>query len=85
VGADQAVQLMLDHKRCDRRDIDHLMAQRLRIITNQSLATRLAVARMMDDHLLALLSGEQLAAGAGMALLASSLAARAFALLLSAC
>jgi hypothetical protein len=83
VGADQAVQLMLDHKRCDRRNLDHLVAQWLGIVTGQSFTTRLAVAGVMVDHLLALLRGEQLAAGAGMALLSAPLTARAFACLLT--
>lgn len=80
VGANEAMQLVLDHERHDLRDVDHLVADRFRIIPTQRLATTAAVAGMMGNQVLALLGRKQVAACTGMALLATALATRGFAL-----
>jgi len=38
-GATRARQTMLDHQRLDQRDINHLVLQRLKILTPQQRAT----------------------------------------------
>jgi hypothetical protein len=76
---------VLDHKRHDLGDVvSHLVAERLRILTAASLPTTAAGGGNVGDHLLALLRGEKVAARPGMALLATAIAARAFALPLAA-
>ena len=80
VGADEAMQLVLDHERHDHWDVDHLVAERFRIIPTQRLATTAAVAGMMENHVLALLGRKLVAARTGMALLATAPATRGFAL-----
>jgi hypothetical protein len=76
------MQLMLDHKRSDLWDVDNLVAQRVWILPTESLAATAAGGGEMRDDLLALLRGEEIAAGARMPLLAASLTARALALAL---
>jgi hypothetical protein len=79
VGADEAMQLVLDHERHNLWDVDYLVAQRLGIIATERLTATPAVAGVMGDHLLALLRGEKSRARTGMALLATALAAIALA------
>jgi hypothetical protein len=55
-------------------------ADRFRIIPTQRLATTAAVAGMMGNQVLALLGRKQVTALTGMALLATALATRGFAL-----
>ena len=81
VGADQPVQLVLNHKRLDLGDLDHLMAMRFSILTAERLPATTAGAGEMGDDLRALLHGEEIAAGARMAVPAAALAATALALL----
>ncbi len=81
VGADQPVQLVLNHKRLDLGDLDHLMAMRFSILTAERLPATTARCGEMGDDLRALLHGEKIPAGARMALLAAALAATALALL----
>ena len=69
---------MLDHQRRDRRDLDHLMAQRLRIFPLQVGAAAAAVLRMVLLHRIAALHRQQLRTSPGMALLATPLAATRF-------
>ena len=45
------MQTMLDHQRGDRRDLDHLMAQRLRILALQLGAAAATRVRVVLDHL----------------------------------
>ena len=63
-----------DHQRCDRRDLDHLMTQRLLIITKQ-LAAAAAVLRMVLLHIAYVLHRQQLRPCSGMTGLAATLAA----------
>jgi hypothetical protein len=44
---------MFDHQRCDRRDLDHLMAQWLKILTLQMGAAAAAVLWMVFLHRIA--------------------------------
>jgi hypothetical protein len=74
------MQLMLDHKLSDLWDVDHLVAQRVWILTAESLTATAAGGGEMGNDLLALLRGEEITAGARMPVLAASLAARALAL-----
>jgi hypothetical protein len=74
------VQLVFNHHRLDLWDLHHLVAQRLGIIATERLTATPAVAGVMGDQLLALLRREKVRARTGMALLATALAARAFAL-----
>ena len=67
VGADEAMQLVLDHERHNLWDVDHLVAQRLGISATERLTATPAVAGVMGDHLLALLRGEKVAPPPGSA------------------
>mgnify|MGYP007078074174 FL=1 len=49
------MQLVLDHKRHNCRDLHHLVAQRLRIVTRKSGAAAPTARGMVGKHLLALL------------------------------
>lgn len=75
------MQSMLDHHRRDRRDLDHLMAQRRWILSLQQRAAAAAGIRMVLHHFVNALHRQQHRASAGMARLAAPLAATAFATL----
>jgi hypothetical protein len=77
------MQLMLNHKRLDLWNVNHLMAMRFWIHTAECLTATAAGGGHMGDDFRALLSGEEVAAGARMPLLPAALAARALALLLA--
>jgi hypothetical protein len=81
LGAVQSVQRVLNHKRLDLGDLNHLMAMRFSSLTTESLPATTAGAGEMGDDLPALLHGEEIAAGARMAVLAAALAATVLALL----
>ena len=72
------MQTMLDHHRRDRRDLDHLMAQRRWILSLQQGAAAAAGVRVVLHHILNSLNRQQLWAGSWMARLATPLAATAF-------
>ena len=78
-GADQTMQAMLDHQRCDRRDLDHLMTQWIWINTVQQLTAVAARIRVVIHHLFHPLDRQQLWSGSGMACLSAPLAATALA------
>jgi hypothetical protein len=78
-GADQAMQPMLDHQRRDRRDLHHLMAQRIWILSRQQRAATAAGIRVVFHHLINPLKRQQLWPRPGMAQLATALAATALA------
>jgi hypothetical protein len=77
------MQLMLNHKRLDLWNVDHLMAMRFWIHSAECLTATAAGGGNMGDDFRALLCGEEVAAGARMPLLPAALAARALALLLA--
>jgi hypothetical protein len=81
-GAVQPVQLVLNHKRLNLGDLDHLMAMPFSILTAERLPATTPGAGEMGDDLRALLHGEEIPAGARMAVLAAALAATSLALLL---
>ena len=70
------MQAMLDHQRCDRRDLDHLMAQRIWILSPKQRAATAAGIRVFH-HVIHPLDRQQFWSGPGMALLAAALAATA--------
>jgi hypothetical protein len=74
---------MLDHKRCDLGNIDHLVAMRVWILTAESFTATAAGGGNMGNDLLALLAREEVAAGSRMPFLATTLAAGGLALLFS--
>jgi hypothetical protein len=74
-GADQPVQMVFNHQRRDWRDLDHLMAQRLRVVNLQMGAAAAALLRMVLLHIITALRREQLRSCAGMALLPATFAA----------
>jgi hypothetical protein len=51
---------MLNHQRRDRRDLDHLMAQRCRILSLQQGAATAAGIRVVLHHLIHPLNRQQL-------------------------
>ena len=73
------MQLVLNHKRLDLGDLDHLMAMRFSILTAERLPATAAGAGEMGDDLRSLLHGEEIAACARMAVLAAVLVATALA------
>ncbi len=72
---------MLNHYRSDWRDLDHLMAQGLGILTLQQLAATAAYLWVVLHHLIHPLDRQELRATAGMARLATALATTTFAAL----
>ncbi len=76
-GAHQPVQPVLNHQRRDRRDLDHLMPQRIRILAVQQRAAVAAGIRVVLHHLIHPLDRQQLRPSAGMARLAAALGATA--------
>ena len=80
-GAHQSVQPVLDHHWRERRDLNHLMAQRIRILAVQQGAAAAAGVQVVVHHLIHPLDRQQLRARAGMAWLAAAFAATAFATL----
>ena len=70
---------MFDHHRGDRRDLDHLMTQRIWILTLQQGAAAAAGVKMVFQHLVNALDGQLLRPCSGMARLPTPLAATAFA------
>ena len=58
------MQAMLDHQRCDRRDLDHLMAQRIWFIPHslQQSAAAAAGIGVVFHHLIHPLNRQQLRA-----------------------
>ena len=72
-GADQAMQPMLDHQRCDRRDLDQLMAQRIWILSRKQRAATAAGIEVVVHHLIHPLDRQQLRPCAGMARLTAAL------------
>ena len=81
MGADQPVQLVLNHKRLDLGDLDHLLAFRFSILTAERLPAATAGAGEMGDTLRAPLLGKEIPAVARMAVLAAAHAGIALALL----
>lgn len=73
------MQPVLDHQRRDRRDLDHLMAQGLGILTLQQLAATAACLWVVLHHLIQPLDRQQLRPGSGMARLATALVTTALA------
>jgi hypothetical protein len=73
------MQLMLNHKRLDLWNVNHLMAMRFWIHTAECLTATAAGGGHMGDDFRALLRGEEVAAGARMPLLAWGLEASAIA------
>ena len=73
------MQPVLDHQRGNRRDLDHLMAQGIEILSLEQGATAAAGIRVVIHHLIHPLDRQQLWSGSGMALLAAPLAATALA------
>ena len=69
---------MLDHHRCDLRYRDHLMAQRLWILSLQHGAATAASIRLVLHHLIHPLERQQLRPGSWMTRLTAPLAATAF-------
>jgi hypothetical protein len=78
-GAHQPVQPMPDHNRGERRNLDHLVPQRLWILTPQQGAAAAPGIRAVLQHLIHALDRQQLRPIAGMAWLAPALAATALA------
>ena len=72
---------MLDHHRRDRRDLDHLVAQRRWILSLQQRSAAARGIRMVLHHFVNALHRQQLRANASMARLAAPLAVTAFATL----
>lgn len=68
-----------EHKRGDRRDLDHPMAQRIWINTSQQLIATVAGIRVVIHHLIHPLNRQQFRPTGEMALLAAPLAATALA------
>ena len=79
-GSQQAVPAVFDHLRPDRRDVDHLMPVGSRIHSRQWVAAAQTSVRHMVMVALAAFHRQQPRPRAGMAWLASPLAATAFAL-----
>jgi hypothetical protein len=75
------MQPVLDHQRHDRRDLDQLMAQGIRILSLQQGAAAAAGIRVVLDHLIHPLDRQQLRICSGMAQLAAALTATALAAL----
>ena len=73
-GANQTVQPLLDYQRRDRRDIDHLMVQRTRILALQQHAAMAAGVRGVH-HLIHPFDRQQHRACSGMTRLRAALAA----------
>ena len=78
-GADQAMQPMLDHHWRDRRDFNHLMAQRIRILALKQGAAAAAGIGVMVHHLIHPLDRQQLRPRSRMTRLTAALAATALA------
>jgi hypothetical protein len=78
-GTDQPVQPVLDHHGSDRRDLDHPMAQRLGIVTQQQGAAAATGVRVVLHHLVNALDRQQFRPRSRLDLLATSLSATAFA------
>jgi hypothetical protein len=79
--ADQPMQLVLNHKRLDLWNVDHLMAVRFWILSAVRLPAPATGTGQMGDNPRALLRGEEVAAGAGMPVLVAALEATALAFL----
>lgn len=79
-GSQQAVLAVIDHRRPDRRAVDHLMPVGSRIHSRQWVAAALTSVKHMVMDALAALHRQQPRPRAGMAWLASPYAATAFAL-----
>ena len=73
------MQQVLDHQRHDRRDLNHLLAQRIWILSRKQRAATAAGIRMVFHHLIKPLNRQQLWPRPGMARLATACAATAFA------
>jgi hypothetical protein len=73
------MQPVLQHLQRDRRDLQHLMAHGIRIISPQQRAAAAAGIRVVLHHLIHPLDRQQLRATAGVARLATTLAATALA------
>ena len=74
------MQPVLDHQRRDRRDLDHLMAQRIWILAVQQGAAVAAGIGVVFHHFIHPLDRQQLRPGSWMAWLAAAFAAIALAL-----
>jgi hypothetical protein len=74
------MQLVLNHKRLNLWNVDHLMAMRFWILTAEYLTSTAAGGGEIGDDFRALLRRKQVAAGARMPLLPAALAARTLAL-----
>ena len=78
-GAEQPVQPVIDHQGRGPRNLDHLMPQWLQIFTLEMGAAATTGVRVLLHHLVNALDRQQLRPRSRMALLATSLAATAFA------